>query len=177
MPCVELGHSGAAEWDRRGVASLFLCLTLMEQATKKRDEEQSRCELPERRGRHWLIGSRAPHLGPLTHSESLEKLMEEPMEGGVPTPAHRVFSSSAHYSTIEREVSTGHLGSLKHVPSSWETQGTPSVLLRHGSPHGPSQRTVAATPGLAAFAGLSGQGRVWPPTDHSGPLRGELAWS
>lgn len=173
---MELGHSGAAEWDRRGVVSLFLCLTLTEQATKKRDEEQSRCELAERRSRHWLLGSQAPHLGPLTHSENLEKLMKEPMEGGVPTPTQSVlFFCSLLYSG--GEVSTGHLGSLKHVPSSWETQGTPSVLLRHGSPHSPSQRTVVATPGLAAFVGLSGQGRVWPPTDHSGPLRGELAWS
>lgn len=84
-------------------------------------------------------------------------------KGESPPPAHAVLSS-AHYSPVEGEDSTDHLGSSTYVPGSWESQATPSAFLRHGSPHGPSQRTAVATPGLAALAGLSGQGEVWPPT-------------
>ena len=82
-------------------------------------------------------------LEPLAHSENLRKLTEEAVEGRVPSPAHGVLSSSAHYSTAQADVPTDCSGNLKHVLSSWETQGTPSALLSHGSQHGPSHTRVS----------------------------------
>lgn len=94
-----------------------------------RDEEQSRCELPEWRGRHGLLGSWAPPPSPFTHSENRKKLWGGAMQGGVPTPAHAVLSS-AHYSPVEGEDSTGELdicpwqpgepGDSECLPQAWE---------------------------------------------------------
>lgn len=116
-PSVELGLSGAEEWDGSRLVSLFLCLTLTQQATETRDEEQSRCELPECRGRHGLLGSWAPPPSLFTHSENRKKLWGGGLcKGESPPPAHAVLSSSAHYSPVDGEDSTDHLGELDICP-------------------------------------------------------------
>lgn len=88
---------------------------------------------------------------------------------GVPTPRPEGHFS---YSIIVWGVSTDHLGGLKYVPSSWETQGDHQCLtLGLRSQHGHSPRMVVAALGSAAPADLSGQGRCGLPRPTVAPVR------